>query len=128
MRISPTYGCDTDQASIGRGSGLAESRAMLEEYTRATFDPHVGTSFRLLREGAPGVELMLVEVGDIGRERDGRSFSLLFRAPAASGLGQGTVELEHERLGSVVIFLVPVGADADGVRYEAVFNRLPSPG
>jgi hypothetical protein len=32
--------------------------------------------------------------------------------------------VEHDRLGTFDLFLVPVGADETGVSYEAVFNRL----
>jgi hypothetical protein len=91
-----------------------------DELTRQTFDPHVGSAFR-----AGAIELELVEVSSVGRAGDGRSFALLFRGPSASPLGQGTVELEHVALGSVLLFLVPVAADATGLQYEAVFNRLP---
>jgi hypothetical protein len=32
--------------------------------------------------------------------------------------------MEHERLGSVEIFIVPIRKDGEGIYYEAVFNRL----
>ena len=108
---------------MGWGCDLAESVAVLDEVTRTTFQPHVGSAFR-----AGAIELELVEVSDVGPAGDGRSFSLLFRGPRESPLAQGTVELEHGVLGGVLLFLVPVGADAAGVQYEAVFNRLPPAG
>lgn len=49
-------------------------------------------------------------------------FSLLFLCADTRVLGQGTYALEHERLGMLEIFLVPVGADGGGVQYQAVFN------
>lgn len=49
-------------------------------------------------------------------------FSLLFVCPDARILDQGTYAIEHERLGMLEMFLVPVAADADGVHYESVFN------
>ncbi len=39
-------------------------------------------------------------------------------------LGQGTFDLEHDQIGSFALFLVPIGPDAEGMRYEAVFNRF----
>jgi hypothetical protein len=53
---------------------------------------------------------------------DPPSFTLLFRGPAEPQLAQGTRPLRHARLGALEIFLVPVGRDADGMRYEAVFG------
>ena len=49
-------------------------------------------------------------------------FSLLFVCPDRRILNQGIYAIEHERLGMLEIFLVPVGADEDGVQYEAVFS------
>jgi hypothetical protein len=47
---------------------------------------------------------------------------LFFYGSADSNLGQGTFELEHESLGQLQIFLVPIGIDSRGIRYQAVFN------
>jgi hypothetical protein len=33
-------------------------------------------------------------------------------------------QIKHERLGMFDLFLVPVSRERDGMRYEAVFNRL----
>lgn len=50
-------------------------------------------------------------------------FALLFAGPRQPSLGQGTRRLEHERLGVLEIFLVPVGYGPDGgLLYEAIFN------
>ncbi|HEY2705907.1 MAG TPA: hypothetical protein VGL20_19675 [Candidatus Dormibacteraeota bacterium] len=98
---------------------------MLDDCTRDTFEPHVGTSFRVTPAPSAPVELELVRVSDVGGGDGGRSFALLFRGPLGAALGQGVVELEHEQLGAVALFIVPVAADAAGMQYEAVFNRLP---
>lgn len=84
------------------------------------FDASVG--------GETVVPLVLVEAtesslaggpGPEGQER--RQFDLLFRGPAAPVHPQGTYVLTHAELGELEIFLVPVGADDQGVRYEAAF-------
>lgn len=49
-------------------------------------------------------------------------FTLLFRGPAEPLLPQRIYRLEHESIGALEIFIVPVGQDADGVVYEAVFG------
>jgi len=51
-------------------------------------------------------------------------FSLFFRGPLAAQCNQGIHALHHEKLGSFDLFLVPIGPDAQGMRYQAVFNRL----
>jgi hypothetical protein len=39
-------------------------------------------------------------------------------------LGQGVRNFEHDAMGKFELFIVPVEQDAQGVYYEAVFNRL----
>lgn len=87
-----------------------------------------GTSFRLVSgEGRPR-DLVLVEVeslsgGTVAPEGRRAPFSLTFREPRATTyLQQATVRLEHEDLGDLDLFLVPIGPDVDGMRYEAVFT------
>ena len=54
-----------------------------------------------------------------GREQP---FSLLFRGPLRPLLPQQITTLEHDTLGVLEIFIVPVGPDEYGQRYEAIFN------
>lgn len=49
-------------------------------------------------------------------------FALDLIGPAAEPLGQGSYHFHHERLGSQLIFIVPVGQDASSRFYEAIFN------
>ena len=97
---------------------------MAELPTRIAFAECQGTPFRLDAGPNGPAELELVEVTAHRPNAgpDDRPFSLLFRGPAAPVLDQRTYLLAHERLGELAIFLVPVGRDAEGVRYEAVFN------
>jgi hypothetical protein len=45
----------------------------------------------------------------------------VFRAPLSEVWPQGTYTLSHGELGELELFSVPIGADAEGVRYEAAF-------
>jgi hypothetical protein len=99
----------------------------MDSLTIATFAPLVETTFRL----DPGVDddpipLRLVSVSPLGRQPDAprvEPFALEFAGPAEPQLEQRIYRLEHETLGSLDIFLVPIGFDfAGGLRYEAVFN------
>ena len=97
---------------------------MLETLTFGDFSGRVGEEFRLGEAGVAG--LTLVEVTDLARpEAPGprRSpFSLVFRGPMKPVLAQRTYALEHASLGRLEIFIVPIGPDASGMRYEAIFN------
>jgi hypothetical protein len=48
--------------------------------------------------------------------------SLLFRGPVQPPLPQGTHGIRHAEFGDFALFVVPVGRDADGYTYEAVFG------
>jgi hypothetical protein len=101
----------------------------LAEVDRDTFANRVGERFRIDAH-SPALELELIEVGDAGRQaagpdaaaKGGRPFQLLFRGPAEPLLPQAIHELGHAELGRLGIFLVPVGPDAEGMRYEAIFT------
>ena len=49
-------------------------------------------------------------------------FSLTFRGPLAPVLPQRIYSLQNERMGELQIFLVPIGPDGTGMRYEAIFT------
>ena len=99
---------------------------MTAKLTEAEFSRHLNTKFRVRHDAPESFELELVEVK--GRpsgphEQQGMErFSAFFRGPAHAQLRQQTVPLAHEQMGDFDIFLVPVGRDANGLLYEAVFN------
>ena len=49
-------------------------------------------------------------------------FSLLFRGPLEPVLPQHLYSLANDHIGIVEIFIVPIGPDDEGMRYEAVFS------
>lgn len=92
------------------------------------FSGLVGDPFVLVLPEGEEVPLVLTEAtlgGQPGAATpDGtsrRQFSLVFTGPREFGLGQGTRELRHAGLGTVALFLVPIGSGSDGLRYEAAF-------
>jgi hypothetical protein len=102
---------------------------MLDRLTHARFAGYLNQRFRLRLDGATlSLELITVEsfpvreeVGSGAIRRQG--FSLVFRGPKEPLLPQAIYTLEHEGvLGALPIFLVPIEPDAQGSRYEAVFN------
>jgi hypothetical protein len=101
---------------------------MTDRHNEDEFRKHLGTKFRVRfeTEGAPEIDLLLEEVASFPMLKDSRGdverFSLYFRGPGDLFLPQGTYMLENEGMGEAHIFLVPVGRDESGFRYEAVFN------
>jgi hypothetical protein len=96
------------------------------DLTLETFQGRVGETFRVPLSGAV-IELSLASVERLtegeGEVRERTPFSLLFRGgPPNRFLPQRTYEIEHDGLGTVHIFLVPLGPDKEGMRYEAVFT------
>jgi hypothetical protein len=94
--------------------------------TIEAFAPHVGSTFALRRGPAPlDLDLELVEVTPLGTDpadRDRRPFALEFDGPADPTLAQATVELAHEALGTLAVFIVPIGRDERHTRYQAIFT------
>ena len=88
------------------------------------FRPRVGERFRLDAEPAFDVELVEVEtVGERPFESSGRvPFSLVFRGPREPVLPQRIYRFENEALGDFELFIVPIGPDESGMRYQAVFS------
>lgn len=90
---------------------------------RDTFAGHVGTVFRVVGGPFDSVELRLAELKD-GRAAAGYEvFSLFFHGPVEPRLEQATYTMSHPVLGAQALFLVPIEARPDGIRYEALFNR-----
>jgi hypothetical protein len=104
----------------------------MEEMTSETFLPHVGSEFRVdgpaaaTDAAALGVSLRLAAVRDLGRHPNAprsEPFALEFEGPPQPMLEQRIYRLQHDKLGPLEIFLVPIGIDAaGGLQYEAVFN------
>ena len=74
--------------------------------------------------GAPvKVQLAVESVAPLPAHRlRAEPFSLMLRGPRTPLLPQATYALRHPRLGTIELFLVPVGQDAEATRYEALFN------
>jgi len=100
---------------------------MLDKLTVESFAGELGKTFRVTPADSPAVDLVLAEARSLSpktRPPDaGRApFSLVFLGPAAPVLAQRIYSLDNPSLGRLEIFLVPIAADAAGVKYEAVFN------
>ena len=103
---------------------------MLETFTADTFRPYIGDTFRIHRDVSQPLDTSLIEVTELGRKPAGAAnarftrapFSIVFRGPRDILLPQRIYRIEHNQIGTFDLFLVPIGSDSDGLRYEAVFN------
>ena len=71
----------------------------------------------------PACEVELIEVSESeapGPER--QQFSVVFRGGSDQPLPQRIYRVEHDELGALEIFLVPIGPDEVAQRYEAIFT------
>jgi hypothetical protein len=82
----------------------------------AEFAAHVGTRFRVATESVGVLELELIDAVVLpsravppGVRVD--PFSLGFRGPFAPGLPQRIHTLDHDVLGTLALFLVPIGPE-----------------
>jgi hypothetical protein len=101
---------------------------MLESFTVQTFTGHVGSTFRIYPDASNPLDVELISATGLGerpeRESVGRRepFSIVFRGPGDVLLPQRIYRTEHDRIGSFELFLVPIGPDEKGLRYEAIFT------
>jgi hypothetical protein len=93
------------------------------------FEPRVGEQFVVGADGLPTVAMELVEAtegtepGGTGPDGQQRlQFTLLFAGPLDQSLPQSTYTVEHDVLGRLDLFLVPVGPDGGAMRYAASFS------
>ena len=103
---------------------------MLDQLTIETFQPLVGTTFWLHTTNATGrhkVELQLDNamkvMESVAAQLPRNPFSLHFVGPGSIRLEQQIYHITHDAFpDGLDIFLVPIGKDARGYRYEAVFT------
>lgn len=86
------------------------------------FTPHIESAFTAMVPTGGDFALTLVDVcrgaGGVTREQ----FTLTFEGGPNPPVRQGILHLDHDVLGELDLFVVPIGPGRDGrQRYEAVF-------
>ena len=104
---------------------------MRDQLHVSDFTGVLNSNFRVIRDSGEVVDVELIEVEVIGErhrlDSQGKvepAFSLIFLGPMDRLLSQGIHQFEHPTLGSLAIFIVPIGPTRDrvGLRYQAIFN------
>lgn len=111
----------------------------LLKLTRSSFAKFNGDFFETIQDSGEKLLINLLRIEDLPKQRalemQGRlvgkqleqlreeSFSLIFRGPLEIPLRQRIHRLNHPALGSLELFMVPVGKDEGSRYYEVLFNR-----
>jgi len=100
---------------------------MTERLDVSAFAGRVGEAFRVRFHDGSVLALELVEVQDLGARPTESgplsTYALRFRSPGEKRFApQGTYRIEHDAFDLLEVFLVPLGPDEIGMRYEAIFN------
>ena len=98
---------------------------MCERPTLKQFADCVGAKFKTQVSEEQTVWMELIEATSLAPAQSlgsGEPFSLVFLADSADAMPQRIYCLRHERLGTLEMFLVPIGPNHQGMRYEAIFN------
>jgi len=97
---------------------------VLQNLTYDVFAKLVNRKVSLIHDSGR-LEVELIECKGLNAHPRGgqrEPFSLTFLGPAQPPLPQRIYTFDFGELGCSDIFIVPIGPDATGMRYEAVFN------
>ncbi|MFN8531778.1 MAG: hypothetical protein U0670_24495 [Anaerolineae bacterium] len=97
--------------------------------TSGDFRPYLNQKFHIHYGQGEMLEVELIEVTDLREnpqngDADKRTpFSLVWRSAVTTQyLPQHIFTISHDQLGSHEIFIVPIGPDSVGMRYQAIFT------
>jgi hypothetical protein len=91
---------------------------------REEFNEVLNTEFRIAVENSEPLKLELFEITDGLCTETQEQFALHFRGPLEMPFPQAIRQLEHDTMGTLNLFLVPIGKNEQGMIYEAAFNRF----
>lgn len=97
---------------------------MTKEITRDEYAACLNTDFMVEVSPELKVSMKLTEVTELSERFHQQSFSLIFTAPDNTLAGQGQFSVEHETLGTIELFMVPIGKDSKGMLFQSLFNKL----
>src|SRR6266850_2276194 len=94
---------------------VEEGRAMgVELPAFEAFAENNKTKFKVGLPSGKKLEVRLIDVSDRKVTPRHEEFSIMFRGPTGTLMPQGTYRLEHDKLGSFELFIVPIGKDEQG--------------
>jgi hypothetical protein len=104
---------------------MDEKRPALDQLTDGDFQPRLGQVFRLRLNAEEQLDLTLAQVHThtyAPPTQGRRGFSITLKSGYPKALPQAIYTLTHDDIGTMELFLVPIGVQGGGMCYEAVFN------
>jgi hypothetical protein len=98
---------------------------MLDTLSIADFEPYLQTEFsiRFTQEVTLPSQLIEAKTLHTYSELERKPFSLTFRTQQKEEYyNQAIFGLQHPEKGEILMFMVPLGLDSEGMRYEAIFS------
>jgi hypothetical protein len=99
---------------------------MSDDFSVERFLPYVGEVFHVVLGEGQEVPVLLSEISRLATDGDRRRtrvpFSLVFHAPRDVSLEQQVYRLEARGMDPFECFLVPIGPDQNGMRFEAIYT------
>lgn len=94
----------------------------LASLTATDFESHIGRAFPIEGNGTR-VEMKLTAVERLGAaRREGGAFSLLFSSTPGAFLPQAIYPVQHPELGTLDLFVVPLGPKDGANSYQVIFT------
>jgi len=96
---------------------------MLDRLRREDFEPLIGERIKVT-SGDASAELEVAEASSLKSPspRETPPFRLILRSRENWRAPQGMFRVDHPTLGTLEMFAVPIGPDAQGLCYEILFN------
>ncbi|HAV35434.1 MAG TPA: hypothetical protein DCX52_03585 [Massilia sp.] len=115
-------------AAAGLGLNIATAAASEEfGWSRANASALVGQAFWLNHPEFGALAVTLVSLQEaVLKKPDPRldQFSLIFHAPPAPAMAEGTYDFDHPALGRFALHLTPAGGNGDHASYRSDFTLL----
>jgi hypothetical protein len=96
-----------------------------EELRYETWKAHLNSTFTI-KTAPTEVPLQLINISEQKFSSRQERFSVYFKGPLEGFLPQHSYPFQHEVMGMVDLFIVPIAQENDGFVYEAVFNKIIS--
>lgn len=93
-------------------------------FDREKFADAKGSKFKLTAADGKSVDIELDVVTELKERANQRSFSVFFTVPQSYFVEQGLYDIQHEVLGDMQLFLVPIITEQPRQELEAVFSFL----
>jgi hypothetical protein len=117
LDTSAQQSASTTPAAAGAGFQMVSAGA-------ERFRQQLNTSFAVHSGDGDRVQLVLAKVLESPITKNVEQFSLIFHAPAGTGMPHGTYAFQHDALADFDLFIVPVGAPSRRrALYQACFSR-----